>query len=236
VLRNLDRRDLQPEVMDRPDLDRGRHVSALSGLARVNRLSRVAAGVWRPIGAFAARHALRALTVADFACGGGDVGLGVVEQARRDGVRLHLTGFDVSPTAVERARRRAGTAGIEAEFVVHDLLARPLDRTFDIVTCTLFLHHLDESQAVALLTTMRQAARRLVVVNDLLRSRLGYLAAQAVCRVVTRSEVVHYDGPQSVAAAFRLDEVRAVAERAGLGNARLKKVWPFRFLLTWETP
>lgn len=81
---------------------------------------------------------------------------------------------------------------------------------------------------------MRRAADKLVVVNDLLRSRIGYTAAQLVCRVVTRSDVVRFDGPQSVAAAFRLEEVRKLADRAGLRGTRLEKVWPFRFLLTWE--
>jgi 2-polyprenyl-3-methyl-5-hydroxy-6-metoxy-1,4-benzoquinol methylase len=147
---------------------------------------------------------------------------------------VRLTGYDVSPTAVAQARRRAAAAGIDADFAVHDLFAGPLDRQFDIVTCTLFLHHLDEMQAVGLLATMRRAADKLVVVNDLLRSRIGYTAAQLVCRVVTRSDVVRFDGPQSVAAAFRLEEVRKLADRAGLRGTRLEKVWPFRFLLTWE--
>jgi hypothetical protein len=81
---------------------------------------------------------------------------------------------------------------------------------------------------------MRRAARRLVVVNDLRRSCWGYAAAQFVCHVITRSNVVRYDGPQSVAAAFRLDEIRCIAERAGLHGMQLRKVWPFRFQLTWK--
>lgn len=234
MLRNLNRRDLQPEVMDQPGLDLDRHRTALAGLARVNVLSRTAAGVWRPMRELARRRGLQELTVCDLACGGGDVGLGLVRCGLRDGIRVRLTGYDVSPTAVERARDSAGASGLDADFAIHDLFADPLERTFDVVTCTLFLHHLDETQAVDLLTAMRRSAGQLVVVNDLVRSRIGYTAAQVVCRLVSRSDVVHYDGPQSVAAAFRVDEVRKLAERAGLRGAQFQKAWPFRFMLTWE--
>jgi len=234
VLRSLAVRDLQPEILDQPGLDRDRHESALVGLARVNTLSKSDALVWDPIRKLANRRGLRELSVLDVASGGGDVGLGLVRRAQAAGIQIRLTGYDVSPIAVDRAQRRAQSLGVEAEFVVHDVFAGPLDGPFDVVMCSLFLHHLDEAQAVEILDRMRAAARKLVVVNDLLRSRVGYAAAQVVCRVVSRSDIVHYDGPQSVAAAFRLDEFRNLADRAGLVGAALRKVWPFRFLLTWE--
>lgn len=236
MLRNLTVRDLQPEVMDQPNLEPHRHEQALAGLARVNGLSNISSAVWRPIACMAALRRLHELSVLDIASGGGDVGIGLARRAQSDGIRVLYTGYDVSPTAVSQAQRRAESFGVDADtkFAVRDVFAEPIDGSFDVVMCSLFLHHLDEVQAVELLARMRGAARRLVVVNDLLRSRLGYTAAHVVCRVVTRSDVVHYDGPQSVAAAFQLDEVRRLADRAGLSGAVLRKVWPFRFLLTWE--
>jgi 2-polyprenyl-3-methyl-5-hydroxy-6-metoxy-1,4-benzoquinol methylase len=230
----LTRRDLQPEIMDDPALDPERHDEALRGLARVNVLSASDAITWRPIAALAKREGLRELSVLDLASGGGDVGLALVRRAARAGVTLRLTGYDMSSVAVDRARAAAAAAGIAAEFVVRDVLSNPPDRPFDVVTCSLFLHHLETPTAVDVLRLMREAATRLVVVNDLVRSRLGYVAAQIVCRVVTRSAVVRYDGPQSVAAAFTLDEVRRAAAEADLRGADVRQVWPFRFRLAWE--
>jgi 2-polyprenyl-3-methyl-5-hydroxy-6-metoxy-1,4-benzoquinol methylase len=234
MLRNLSRRDLQPEIMDQPDLDSSQHETALSALARVNVLSGVAAAVWRPMFDIASRHGLQTLRVCDIACGGGDIGLDWVRRAQRARMRLLLTGYDISPVAIAKAVRRAERKCLPAEFAVRDVLAEPPRQTFDVVTSTLFLHHLDEARAVTLLETMRRAARRLVVVNDLRRSCWGYAAAQIVCHVITRSNVVRYDGPQSVAAAFHLGEIRRIAERAGLHGMQLRKVWPFRFQLTWK--
>jgi len=81
---------------------------------------------------------------------------------------------------------------------------------------------------------MRDAARHLVVVSDLRRTRLGYLFAWVGCRLLSRSRVFHVDGTRSVEAAFTMDEARRLAERAGLAGARIVARWPQRFLLTWR--
>jgi hypothetical protein len=98
----------------------------------------------------------------------------------------------------------------------------------------LFLHHLDEPQAVALLARMAGAARRLVLVNDLNRSRAGYLLAWAGTRLLSTSAVVHTDGPLSVEGAFTIAEATALAEKAGLTGARVEPRWPCRWLLQWR--
>ena len=236
MMRNLQQRDLRPEIMDQPGVERRRHEHALRGLARVNALSRIAAGTWRPIGDLAARRGLRKMSICDLACGGGDVSLGLVRRAQAAGIDARLTGYDLSPTAIEHARRQAEKESLPADFVMRDLFAEPPEGPYDVAVCTLFLHHLDDARAVDLLSLMRRIARRLVVVNDLLRKPLGYAAAQVVCRMISTSDIVRLDGPQSVAAAFSLDEARRLAESAGLRHANLRRTWPFRFLLDWEYP
>jgi hypothetical protein len=74
----------------------------------------------------------------------------------------------------------------------------------------------------------------MVLVNDLVRSRIGYILAFAGSRVLSRSPIVHFDGPCSVAAAFTRDEARQMAQRAGLEGARVDWRWPWRFLLQWQ--
>src|SRR5437762_3169037 len=69
---------------------------------------------------------------------------------------------------------------------------------------------------------------------DLRRGLGGLVLAHVACRLLTRSDVVHVDGPRSVEAAFTIAEARALAERAGLTGAVVGRRWPFRFLLTWE--
>jgi hypothetical protein len=79
---------------------------------------------------------------------------------------------------------------------------------------------------------MREAGSA-VAVNDLTRSRAGLVLVWAACRLLTRSPVVHFDGPVSVRAAFTPREALALAERAGLAGATVVRRRPCRFLLTW---
>ena len=170
----------------------------------------------------------------DVACGGGDVALGLWRRAEHAGLRLEVEGLDRSPVAVEHARAHATAERAAVEFRVADVVAEPLPAGFDAIVSSLFLHHLAWTDAVRLLAAMKQAAGRLVVVSDLRRSGIGYLIAQGICRLVTRSPIVHVDGPRSVAGAFTLAEVRELCREAGLTPVRLKRSWPWRYLLTWE--
>jgi hypothetical protein len=147
---------------------------------------------------------------------------------------IAIDGCDISPTAVAFAARAADAAGAAVGFFSLDALNEPLPEGYDIVTCSLFLHHLGEEEAVRLLHKMAAAARFAILVNDLLRSGAGYWLAWTGCRLLSRSPIVRHDGPVSVQAAFRLEEVRVLAERAGLDAARLGRRWPWRFLLSWN--
>jgi 2-polyprenyl-3-methyl-5-hydroxy-6-metoxy-1,4-benzoquinol methylase len=235
-LGGLAHRQRQPELMDQAGLDPHQHRRALHGLARINRISASAAIVWRPIQALAQANPGRPLRVLDVATGGGDVPIALWRRAHAAGIPLELCGVDVSDTAVSQARDTARQAGAEAEFLQLDVLHAELPADFDVITTSLFLHHLDEADAVLLLRKMAQATRRLVLVNDLIRSRLGYLAAYFGTRLLSRSPVVHVDGPRSVEGAFTMSEARALAEQAGLHGADLSWRWPWRFLLVWRRP
>jgi hypothetical protein len=98
---------------------------------------------------------------------------------------------------------------------------------------SLFVHHLDEQDAVRLLGNMAKGARAAIVVSDLRRTRLGLLFAWVGCRALSRSHVVHVDGARSVRAAYTAEEARHLADRAGLRDARVTTRWPQRWVLEW---
>jgi hypothetical protein len=149
---------------------------------------------------------------------------------------LGLAGCDVSPVALDHARQQAINEGADIHFFPYDALREPLPAGYDAVVSSLFLHHLTEPQAVELLRQMAAAAGRLVLVNDLMRSRAGYLLAWVGTRLLSRSPVVHFDGPRSVEGAFTVAEARALAEQAGLAGAVVGRRWPCRYLLSWRRP
>jgi SAM-dependent methyltransferase len=234
MLPDLTRRHLQPEVMDQPDLDAHSHTDALRGLRRLNSLSGSVRILWPAVHTLARDFPASPLRILDVASGAGDVACGLARRAARAGVALDIEGWDISSRAVDFASQSG--AGLPVRFEVHDALNESLPDDRDILVSSLFLHHLDEAQAVRLLQRMGAAARRAVLINDLARSTTGLMLAHVATRLLTRSPVVHVDGPRSVEGAFTPAEARQLAERAGLHGATVVRRWPFRYLLMWRRP
>lgn len=231
----VSRRCRQPELMDQPGLEPAAHLQALAGLRRINWWSRTAQQVGKRIEGIARRRNLESVRILDVACGGGDLALDLARNARLRGLNCRIEGCDISPVAVERAQTAARARGIEqARFFVWNALGDTSTDQFDFVTCTLFLHHLADAEAVALLRRMQSLSRVALLVDDLLRTKTGLWMARLACRALTRSPIVHADGPTSVRSAFAFDEVRDLASKAGLDGFSLHGHWPQRFMLCWE--
>ncbi len=220
--------------MDEPGLDSGEHIRALEGLGRINRLSRSHMILWPSIARLAQDSAGAMVRVLDVASGGGDVCIALARRASILRCKVRVDGCDISPEAVNFAQRRADAHGVPVRFFTLDALSQSIPDGYDVVTCSLFLHHLDDAGALGLLRAMADAAGRLVLVNDLVRGRLGYALAWAGCRLLSRSAIVRHDGPASVAAAFTVPEARELALRAGLEGVKVTRHWPRRFLLSWS--
>lgn len=226
-------RSRQPEIMDQPGLAAERHEEALRGLGRINSVSASASILWRPLAAAARTWRDRPFRVLDIATGGGDVPIRLWQKARRHHLPLTIDACDVSETAIRFAQRQSQAAGADIRFFQLDVFQDPIIDEYDAVTCSLFLHHLDDEEAIELLGLMAAAARRVVLVNDLVRSRTGYWLARCATKLLTRSGVVHFDGPVSVLSAYTPSEALALAERAGIAGATVARQWPCRYLLSW---
>lgn len=233
-------RSLEPELMDDPALAEAEHLHALSALARINAVSRTAAQL-----AAGARDLLAGpagtpepFTVVDIASGGGDVTIDVARLLRRSaGGRAspRVVGVDFSPRAVARARESAARRGSDATFEVRDVLADGCPPC-DVAVSSLFLHHLDDAAACRLLRSMAAAARRGIVVSDLLRSRIGLGLAVVGTTLLSCSRVARVDGPLSVRAARTPAEYRRLCAEAGLEAATIRRAWPERVVILWRRP
>ncbi len=229
-------RVLEPEIMDDPDLDRHRHRAALRGLARINRFSRSAAVLWPHLASLARATDGPPLRVLDVATGSGDIPVALGRRARRAGLALELHACDTSRRALAAARQRARQARVALRLFTRDVIADPPDGPYDVVLCSLFLHHLTDRDARTLLERLAAISTRLLLVHDLRRSTAGLLVARVFTRCISRSSVVHVDGPRSVRAAFTMPEARALARDAGLDGAVVSPRWPWRFLLEYRRP
>lgn len=223
--------------MDEPALDAALHRQALAGLARLNFVGRSADILWRALGRERRRGA--PLRLLDLACGGGDVLLALARRARRSRLPWTFAGVDKSEVALDYAREQARRANLVASFVACDLLSdgwleTPVAKDVDVVVCSLFLHHLSDSDAVSMLHRAAAVAQSKLLVSDLNRSVINRWLTWWGCHLLTRSPVVHFDGPASIRAAFSHNEARQLATVAGLDTVTVSMRLPARWLLEWE--
>jgi ubiquinone/menaquinone biosynthesis C-methylase UbiE len=79
-------------------------------------------------------------SVLDVGCG---TGSSAIAAKARVGAAGRVAGIDASPEMIARARRKAGKAGVDADFEVAAIEKLPFpDGAFDVVLSTIMLHHL----------------------------------------------------------------------------------------------
>lgn len=233
---DLTQRRLRPERMDDPSLPETAHREALEGLRRLHAVSASVSQLWRPLRGLASGGRLR---VVDWASGGGDVLIGLARRAERDGVELQAEGRDASARAVAWADESARRAGVSdrVRFRCVDCTEAARDDAHDpadVAISSLFLHHLQREAVRDVLAAMARGSRRGVVVQDLVRSRRGWLWAWLGSRALPTNDVVRDDALLSVGNAFTRDELSALATEAGLTGAQVRVAWPQRMTLVWR--
>ena len=137
----------------------------------------------------------------------------------------------MSSRAIEIAKLKAKNAGVDIEYFVLNCMTEEVPRSFDVITTSLFTHHLDPAEVMRLIQAMQKHANKMFLINDLERSEFSYLGVWLATRLVTTSRVVQYDGPVSVRAAFTTDEFRKMAKSAGAKNISVESRFPCRLLL-----
>jgi len=217
--------------MDFPDQDLALLAECLNDLRRLNRWSGGHSLTIRAL-----RHLTRELTpgaelkIIDVATGGADFPRAMAAWGRRRKLQTRVLATDLNSKILALAARNAPP---DVEFAVADARCLPFtDGSFDVATCSLVLHHLKPEDAVHVLGEMRRVARRGVIVNDLVRSWVGYLGALVVPRAMSKNSLFCHDAPLSVRRAYTKGEMAALAAQAGLGPVRFRGLLGYRLTMT----
>lgn len=220
--------------MDDPDLDEQLLKDALYSLMRLNSLSELYDELWERIRKCAEKNPGEKLKVLDIATGIGDLPIRISKNAQKEGINLDVSACDISERSLAYAEDYATKSNVNVNFFQLDALNDNIPEGFDIIISSQFFHHLDEEELKTLVKKMNYSAEKLVIINDVIRSRLNLLLVWLGTRIFTASPVVQFDGPVSVKAAFTIPEIKALVENCGINGAKVSKNKSLRFILEWN--
>jgi 2-polyprenyl-3-methyl-5-hydroxy-6-metoxy-1,4-benzoquinol methylase len=205
----------QPEWMDRPQPVSEELEKDLQNLIGLNHYFGSHRIVRRFLSAWLQPE--RTYRVLDLATGAGDIPRVMADWARSRNVTLRMDAIDAQSATLEIAKRWSD-AYPEIRFLQENALTYEPTETYDLVCCSLALHHFSETDAVRLLRRCRALSHRYVLVTDLERSRSTSLGVWAVTQFIYRDPMTRHDGRVSAKRAFSFAEMHQLANAAGWKN------------------
>ena len=165
------------------------------------------------------------MRVVDLATGSGDIPRLIVDYAREIGAYVEIDALDRQPATLE-VGTKLSTGYPEISCREANILEWNSVEAYDIVLCTLTLHHFSDKDAVIVLRRCRELSRRFVLVSDLRRGFLLRAGVDCLTALIFREPMTRFDARLSAQRAFSFNEMRELAVRAGWQNFGHKK---FRF-------
>jgi 2-polyprenyl-3-methyl-5-hydroxy-6-metoxy-1,4-benzoquinol methylase len=212
------KRQFDPAVLEM--MDRPQPVSAEleRDLKRIRQLNRWF-GSYRLICHFVRRWIKPGDTtrIVDLATGSGDIPRLIVHYARKIGAKVEIDALDRQSATVEIARKLSAPYP-EISYHATNILDWSPTEAYDIVLCTLVLHHFSDEDAVTVLRRCRESSRDFVLVSDLRRGLLATVGVYFLTALVFREPMTRYDARLSAERAFSFSEMRKLAMRAGWQN------------------
>ncbi len=222
------------ELLDGPGVAYELLEKSLRDLSRISVLLTWTQQAVKQIAALVKQRQLRNFSVLDVGTGAGNIPVALARWARRQQLEAQITATDLSEQVVEVARANcAGFPEIQLE-AQNGLALTYGDQSFDLVHCQGVLHHFSPDEAQLLLKEMARVARHAVIVTDLRRGRLVYMAAWLMMHILRLNRITRLDGLASIRRSYIPSEVRALAEQAGLHQTTLRTTFPVRQVLLWQ--
>ncbi|CAA9199700.1 hypothetical protein FLA105534_02726 [Flavobacterium bizetiae] len=174
-------------------------------------------------------NATKTITIADIGCGNGDMLRMLANYGKKNNLNLTLIGVDANAFTINYARKLS-TEYSNIEYVCVDIFSEDFNTIeYDIVLCTLTLHHFSNEEILNIMTTFNKNANIGIVINDLHRSKLAYRLFEKVCAVFKLNKMSRQDGLISILRGFKKKELENFSKKLDLKNYTINWKWAFRY-------
>jgi ubiquinone/menaquinone biosynthesis C-methylase UbiE len=217
------------EILDSKNCPPAETQTSLRDLCRINRWFGGVATTRKLLERVVSVAGLKRLSLLEVAAGLGEVPRGAAMRLARHGISVDITELDRLPSHLQSGHRALAA----------DALALPFrDASFDVVSCSLFVHHLQPDEVKEFAVEALRVCRHAVLINDLIRHPL-HLALVYAGFPLMRSYVSRVDGVASVHRAYTPEEIRHILADGSHSASKLEISTHYLFrmgVILWKEP
>lgn len=169
------------------------------------------------------------ITIVDVGCGNGDMLRSLADYGVKNNLNFKLIGIDANNFTSNHALKLSENYP-NISYRCEDIFNKPFkELKYDIVLCTLTLHHFKESEILDIMNVFYTNASRGVVINDLERSSVAYRLFQSLCYVFQLNAMSREDGLTSILRGFKKEDLTDFSKKLNFSNYTIKWNWAFRY-------
>ena len=169
------------------------------------------------------------IVIVDVGCGNGDMLRTLADFGLKNKLKFQLIGIDANSFTISHAQQLSQNYP-NISYRCEDIFETSFkELKYDIVLCTLTLHHFKNKEIVDLLNVFYANSTIGIVINDLQRSAIAYRLFQALCFVFRLNEMSREDGLTSILRGFKKEELIHFSKKLSFKNYKIHWKWAFRY-------
>jgi 2-polyprenyl-3-methyl-5-hydroxy-6-metoxy-1,4-benzoquinol methylase len=170
-----------------------------------------------------------AVTIVDVGCGNGDMLRILADYGLRNNWNFQLIGIDANNFTINHAQHLSEKYS-NISYQCENIFEKSFEELkYDIVLCTLTLHHFKDNEIIYLLRVFYNNANIGVVINDLHRNIIAYRLYQVFCFLFRLNSMTTEDGLTSILRGFKKEELINFSKKLNFSNYKVRWKWAFRY-------
>jgi 2-polyprenyl-3-methyl-5-hydroxy-6-metoxy-1,4-benzoquinol methylase len=230
MILNTQYRSTEPEIMDDFAMEGEILRDALDKIAKINQLLGGNLLTLRGVQDLMATIPKQTeISIIDVGCGNGDMLRTLADYGSKHQLNFKLIGIDANAFTINHARKLSSNYP-NISYRCEDVFGNNFAKLkYDIVLCTLTLHHFKDDEIIALMSVFNENSRIGIVINDLHRSAISYRLFQVLCFVFRLNRMSREDGLVSILRGFKKEELVRFSNKLNLKNYKIQWKWAFRY-------
>jgi 2-polyprenyl-3-methyl-5-hydroxy-6-metoxy-1,4-benzoquinol methylase len=227
---NTSHRTNQPEIMDDFHMKGAMLKDALDKIAKINQFlggNKLTLEGLKSI--LKNNQSKQKITIVDVGCGNGDMLRTIADYAENNELDVVLVGIDANQFTIDYAKKLSAHYP-NISYRCEDIFEKSFEKVhYDIVLCTLTLHHFNNEEIIKLLNLFKANAKHGIVINDLQRSTISYRLFQGLCFIFRLNEMSRKDGLVSILRGFKKQELQQFSKELLFKKYSIEWKWAFRY-------